>query len=120
MCANTENPARPKCGRGLDLALEKLVPGGELVHDFRMQAPSEWLVLRAVGTWMGSRDVRLRKIRLTREGDGTVSLAFQCGGLSSREADALLRTLAGEPGISGARLEHVMMRRPTGPDGPRG
>lgn len=99
----------------IETSLERLVPGAELVHEFRMRARSEWQVLRTVGAWVGDRAVRLRRIKLSRQENGFTCVTFQCAGLSISDAEALLDAIRQERAIAGAKVEHIMMRPPERP-----
>lgn len=104
----TEIP-RSETGQHIDMAFEEMAGPERLIHDFRVQARSEWDVLAALGQHLRDDAVRLRKLKVLRPGAGQVSVMFQCMGLGGSAARILTDHLKADPQVREVRLEYVLM-----------
>lgn len=108
-------PEAPQCvtGHHIDQAFEDMAGPDRIIHDFRVQARSEWDVLAALGEHLRDETATLRKLTVSRFGAGPVCVAFQCAGLRAPAVRELLECLEADRHIRNIRLEYVMARAET-------
>lgn len=96
-------------GVHIDAAFEALAANGHVLHDIRVMAKSEWVVLEALGRLLKGGDSVLRKLKVSRCENRPVCVAFQCAGLGSKQARGLVDALGNHAGIETVFIEYVLV-----------
>ncbi len=96
-------------GQGLD-DVATLFPGMEIFHDLRISGQGDAQLLCSIASRLNAEDVRVISLSLRNPENAQTCIKCRLSGLTSRDANDLVKSLLLEEDITSARVEHVILR----------
>ncbi len=103
------NPNASGNGQGLD-DVATLFPGMEVFHDLRISGQGDAQLLCSIASRLSAEGMRVISLSLRNPNNAQTCIKCRLSGLTSREANDLVKTLLRQGDITSARVEHVILR----------
>lgn len=102
-------PASAAKGQGLD-DVAALFPGMEVFHDLRISGTGDAQLLCGVSSLLNRERAQIVSLSLRNSNDGPTCIKCRLSGLTSKDANELVKTLLRQDDITSARVEHVILK----------
>lgn len=103
------SPTPANDGQGLD-DVAALFPGMEVFHDLLISGNGDAQLLCAVSRLLNEEGAKIISLSLRASNDAQTCIKCRLSGLTSRDANELVKTLLRQDDIISARVEHVILR----------
>lgn len=96
-------------GQGLD-DVATLFPGMVVFHDLLISGHGESQLLCSVASRLNEEGAKVNSLSLRTSNETQTCIKCRLSGLTSRDANELVKTLLAQEDITSARVEHVILK----------